>query len=237
MTHAAWQENRGGELYFVEADRTAAGWVFSERSTYEARWFTVAPKSGWIERAERSAAKANAKGQDGGHGVPRPASKPEVEVGDFHDNAAVLTTAAWRIDNGEITAGLRMLYVLQDHIAATNDVKSRIILLPAVENAIERAYRHQQDMDQPSAASQRTAPATAASPSGEGLAGPSDLASRVKSHLIDAVGVVTALCWTHAILVHEITTLPGLGASSTGAHLASVSLLAILLRLAAKGAR
>jgi hypothetical protein len=51
MAQAKWQENRGGEPHFIEADRTAAGWVFSERSTYESRWFTVPPKTDWVERA------------------------------------------------------------------------------------------------------------------------------------------------------------------------------------------
>jgi hypothetical protein len=45
------------------------------------------------------------------------------------------------------------------------------------------------------------------------------------------------LGWTASTLVHEIATLSGLGANSTGAHLASASMLAILLRVAVKGGR
>jgi hypothetical protein len=38
------------------------------------------------------------------------------------------------------------------------------------------------------------------------------MVSRFKLHMIDVVAVVTALVWTHRMLVHEITALPGLPA-------------------------
>ena len=52
MGHAEWREIRCGELFFVEADRTNAGWIFVERSTYDVQWYPVKPKDGWIEKAE-----------------------------------------------------------------------------------------------------------------------------------------------------------------------------------------
>jgi hypothetical protein len=135
----------------------------------------------------------------GGADTPRPDSSPDGEVGGFHDNASVLAIASWRIDNGSISEGLAMLYRLKDHIAAIDDQKSRIILLPAVEKATERAYRRQQALDQSDdAARPVTTPASAATTSAsDGLStGHGDLTGRVKSHLIDAVGLVTALFWT-----------------------------------------
>jgi hypothetical protein len=32
MTHATWRENRDGELFFIDADSTAAGWATTIKS-------------------------------------------------------------------------------------------------------------------------------------------------------------------------------------------------------------
>ena len=38
-SQVAWCEMRDGELFFVIADLTAAGWRFFERSTWEVRYY------------------------------------------------------------------------------------------------------------------------------------------------------------------------------------------------------
>ena len=51
-----WSETRatGGdrELFFVSAERRAHGWEFLERSTWEVRWFALAPTPERVTRAE-----------------------------------------------------------------------------------------------------------------------------------------------------------------------------------------
>jgi hypothetical protein len=249
MDHVEWQESRGGELYFVEADKTASGWTFSERSTHEVRWFWVTPKPGWIEKAERLARRATrntARDDDLDGEPPQAIHAREVGVGTFSDNASIFVTANWRINNGEVREGLAMLEVLRDHIIGSADPKTRMILLPVVERAIDLAHaghvEPSKSAPEPGIEAGRGDVRTTDSPGLPGGARESkrssaDNVSRFKSRLVDVVGLVTALSWTHSLLVHEVITLPGLTISPTMANVVAGSVLAILLSLVSSGGR
>jgi hypothetical protein len=51
-----WRESRGGELYFVAADQSDGVWRFSDRSSWECRWYELKATAALIERASTLAA-------------------------------------------------------------------------------------------------------------------------------------------------------------------------------------
>src|SRR5688572_26443175 len=55
------------------------------------------------------------------------------EVGNFHDNNAVLDMAVSLLRCGRYEDARHLLGILQKHIHATHDAKSRLLLLPHVE--------------------------------------------------------------------------------------------------------
>lgn len=211
--------------------------MFSERSTFEVQWFTVRPRAGWINKAEA----LTSADHDGRGAVGAGAIAPRVEIGDFHDNASVLAVANWKINSGAVKEGLAMLNVLRSHITGIDDQKSRKILLPVIEEVIGREGRKEmekQSVADSTGAERRTASAAAAPATGSGRKCDSqanDLVTQFKLHLIDVVGLVTALCWTHNLLVREITTLPSLAASPIWANGIAGFVLAIMLRLVSGG--
>jgi hypothetical protein len=226
MGHAEWEEIRNGEMYFVDADKAGSTWVFTERSSFEIRWFRVAPKPGWIRKAERL---ANCTVDDPDDEVNHGAESTDVECGDFCDNASVLAIANWKIKSGAICEGLTMLRVLQSHILRTQDPKSQRILLSAVEAGLEKEQCSQSESQNHSRAD---------GGNGQESIRPSRKnVSQFKLRLVEAVGLVTALSWTHSLVVHEIMTLPGLNTRPTGANLVAGSLLAVVLRFVSRGGR
>jgi hypothetical protein len=245
MRHVEWQEIRSGELFFVEADQTIAGWTFSDRSTYEVRWFLVSPKAGWIEKAERLAKSPARDTHSSDHRdgeLPAAMAAPDAEVGNFYDNASVLAVANWKINTGAVREGLTMLNVLRAHLVGIADPKSRKTLLSAVEDAIDLAYRKQgerwhaaEEVQVPQPQVHGIASPASASDARKLNHSSSDNVSQFKLQLVDVVGIVTALSWTHGILVHEIMTLPGLATSPTWANVLAGSALAVALRFVLRG--
>jgi hypothetical protein len=240
MTHAAWNENRNGELFFVEADNTASGWVFSERSTYEVRWYQVRPKDGWIEKAAAIVAQW---AKDHAELPPKSSGwviDSEVELGDYCDNASALAVGIWRLNRGEVERGLSTLIALRTHLVSTADEKSRHLLLPTVEETIEKEFRRQKESQcMANSNGAQTGPPSGFTPIFAGAVSMAryptcDVVSRFKLHMIDVVAIVTALAWTHTMLVHEISMLPGLGAYPAGANVVAGSVLAVMLRLVSK---
>lgn len=139
MAHVSWRENREGELFFVEAESTAAGWEFSERSTNEVCWYKVRPKGDWIEKAEGIVAAQYTA--DRAQGSRQPAGS-QIELGNYCDNASALAVALWKINRGDTEQGLSMLNQLRAHILVISEEKSRRLLLPAVEEAIKNLGDH-----------------------------------------------------------------------------------------------
>jgi hypothetical protein len=225
MAGAGWIENRGGELYFIEAESTRTGWVFSERSTYEVTWYQVPPKNGWIKRVE-AIGTSQWTGDSGRHfrQSPRASTRQEIGVGDYCDNASTFAEATWMMNRGDVEQGVSMLNALRAHVVNNVDEKSRRLLLPLIEEAIEKECRRQTE-------SIRVADSTGTSPNGTPALVPTstrdgltarhtngDLVTRFKLHMIDVVAIVTALTWTHTMLVHEIDQLPGIAAFPAAAN-------------------
>ncbi len=57
-----WRENReycdgSFELFFIIAERNGAGWIFFERSSFEARWFPIEPTQELIKMADNILAR------------------------------------------------------------------------------------------------------------------------------------------------------------------------------------
>jgi hypothetical protein len=246
MTDVKWKEYRLGELHFVEANWTGSGWDFREQSTYDVRSFSVPPKAGWIEKANRLA-KVTARDsdpvacQDGQQ--PEDPHLPAVEVGSFHDNASVLAIANWNISRGAVREGLKLLSALRTHIVGMSDPKSLRILLPAVEDAIyrgsllETVSESSADEMDVTAHRCRITPVEVASSGRESHHLSSDNISHFKLQLVNAVGLVVALSWTHSLLVHEVMTLPGVEVSPIRANAIAGSILVFVLGFACRGGR
>ena len=57
-----WTELRDGELYFVVAESSGADWEFSERSSWETRYFPLpatGPRMEMVESAKRDVIRAS----------------------------------------------------------------------------------------------------------------------------------------------------------------------------------
>lgn len=234
MGHVEWQEIRNGEPFFVTADITADGWRFEERSTYEVRWFTVPAKAGWIDKAEGLLRKST------GSVASAPSTgSVDFEVGDFADNASVLVTATWRIRSGDVAAGMLMLTVLRNHVVSSPDPKSQRILLPAINDAMLSVISDEPGSGYTSSSTDRRQPERPVHEPVRGAIAVPDGSTRVarfKSHLVDAAVVVTALSWTHGLLVHDVMALPLVADSPVGANILAGSLLATALRFVSRSA-
>lgn len=231
MGHVEWQEIRNGELFFVTAEKTTDGWRFEERSSYEVRWFTVPAKAGWIDKAEGLLKRST------GSATWAPSDGPvDFEVGDFADNASVLAMATWRIQSGDVAAGMLMLTVLRNHVVSSPDPKSRRILLPAINDAMRSVIADEPEggYSSPSTDSRQQERPVKRDRAAILVPDGSTRVARFKSHLVDAAVVVTALSWTHGLLVHDVMTLPLIADSPVGANILAGSLLATALRFVSR---
>lgn len=61
----------------------------------------------------------------------------EIEVGNFNDNCEAFRLTQNLIKTGEVEQGLAGLYLLQDHIINSNEIKSFTHLLPTIRRTIE----------------------------------------------------------------------------------------------------
>jgi len=61
----------------------------------------------------------------------------EIEFGNFNDNLEAFRLTQTLIATGEVEQGLAGLYLLQDHIINSNEIKSRTYLLPPIRQTIE----------------------------------------------------------------------------------------------------
>jgi hypothetical protein len=245
--HVAWRESRQGEPFFVEAERTADGWIFDEQSSFEPRCYRVAARPGWVDKANDLLASAARYGAEPRQKDldPRDGWRAgyDVAVGDFHDNAAVLAVAQWKIATGAVVDAVLMLDVLRRHIAATHESKSERILLPAIDEAVRSARRAEAERRPTEAATPLGGPVedrpktdtSAPSPTVRHQNHVSDGRVRAfKSQIVDAAMIVTALSWTHGLLVHDLATMPGLEISPTGANVLAGSVLALALRFVSR---
>lgn len=51
-TENRWLDDGSREEFFVQAEKTEKGWIFSERSTWETVWLAVPPTAMLIRQAE-----------------------------------------------------------------------------------------------------------------------------------------------------------------------------------------
>jgi len=221
MKRVEWPENRQGELHFVIADLGDAGWMFSERSTYEMAWHSIPATPALIAQANRLSSEPEREAGAGG----ATSVSNAVELGDYSDNAAVFSIAMWKIRIGAVQEGVPMLSALRHHILKTHDVKSTAWLLERVESALEDVARSQAIRDSHSPAPSNQ-PVMARQPQ----MSKHDRSNSFKVRLIDAAAVLSALLWIHGLIVRELLEVTGVDLNTISANIAAGSALMLALR-------
>lgn len=230
-----WDEVRTGRtgvpsLYFLRGIRTPSGWLFEERDAWEISWFPVprSHESVCIRRAQEILLDAaNTVG---------PAARRTPEVGNFHDNVAVLAEARAKFAEGRYDDAEYLLTLLRDHIAGSPDPKSKG-LLPEVDELLTRAEAAH---DEAALHATRTTPrrdghtsaGTIWSRVGVDVSHQVDSGHRLKGRLIEATVLATTFVYAMGLLVHEIgVIMPDLAPAMLTRNVFAASILAVALFL------
>jgi len=166
-----------------------------------------------------------------------PPRRDPPEVGNLHDNEAVIAAARARLADGDSADAIYMLAFLRDHIRSSPDPKSKR-LLPEVLEMLREAGAGERDGAALNDGVRRECEPLRAPSTGK----MDDAASRIprnrrgteshrlKGDLLDAMVLVTTVTYGVGLLVHEIVVvLPTLAASPITANVVAASAWGITL--------